>query len=52
MNIDKSKLKSLSDKMKQTEEANKDITIPLTKEELRKKLREKTQLLRKTRTMK
>jgi hypothetical protein len=40
--------------MKQTEEANKDknITIPLTKEELRKKLREKTQLLRKTRTMK
>lgn len=53
MNIDKSKLKSFSDKMKQSDESTNDTnTTPLTREELRKKLREKTQILRKTRTMK
>lgn len=51
MNIDKNKLKSLKEKMEQADSATKDST-PLTRDELRKKLREKTKLMRKTRLMK
>ena len=51
LNIDENKLKSLKEKMEQTEYATK-VSTPLTRDELRKKLREKTHLMRKTRTMK
>jgi hypothetical protein len=51
MNLDKNKLKSMADKMQHSEVENKDST-QLTRDELRKKLREKTQLMRKTRIMK
>lgn len=51
MNIDKNKLKSLKENMEKVNGTTQDST-PLTREELRKKLREKTNLMRKTRTMK
>ena len=51
MNIDKNKLKSLQEKMEKMQEPSKDLTPP-TRDELRKKLREKTSLMRKTRTIK
>ena len=44
-------LKSLKQKMEQKEVDTKDST-PLTRDELRKKLREKTKLMQKTRLMK
>jgi Tfp pilus assembly protein PilN len=52
MNIDKNKLKSLKQKMEQVENQTTKDSTPLTRDELRKKLREKTQLMRKTRIMK
>lgn len=51
MNIDKNKLKSLKEKIEQSDATTKDST-PLSRDELRKKLREKTKLMRKTRLMK
>ena len=51
MNLDKNKLKSLKQKIEQKKVETTDSS-PLTHDELRKKLREKTKLMRKTRTMK